>query len=61
MNKYQQIAEQLADDIKLGRLKPGEKLPGVRKLAEHFQVSASTIVSALHRLESQLVVFLIDS
>lgn len=49
---YQSIAQQLHGLIDQGYYSPGERLPGVRKLAEQLEVSVSTIVKALQLLES---------
>ena len=32
LTRYQQLAEELADGIRAGALRPGERLPSVRKL-----------------------------
>ena len=48
-----QISDALAADIRTGRLKPGDRLPGERVLAGGFRVCRSTIVDALARLEKQ--------
>lgn len=49
---YQQIIEQIITYIQEGTLKPGDKLPAERKLAEHYQVNRSTVVHALDELVS---------
>lgn len=48
-----QIAHYLENLIVAGILKPGEKLPAERKLAERFKVSRTSIREALSELESQ--------
>lgn len=48
--KYEQIAEQLARDIRRGRLPRGAKLPGEHVLASRFAVSRNTIRQALAEL-----------
>jgi DNA-binding transcriptional regulator YhcF (GntR family) len=47
---YMQVANKLQSDILDGRLKPGDKLPSIRDLAERFGVSAMTVQSALRVL-----------
>jgi GntR family transcriptional regulator len=51
--KYEQIAEQLARDIRRGRLPRGAKLPGEHVLASRFAVSRNTIRQALAELGSR--------
>lgn len=51
--RYQEIATTLNQHIDSGLYKAGDRLPGVRRLAEQFSVSISTIQEALHRLEEQ--------
>src|SRR5262249_39692413 len=42
---FLQLATAIADDIRCGRLKPGEPLPGSRELAELLGVNRNTIVA----------------
>jgi DNA-binding transcriptional MocR family regulator len=51
MTRYAELADQLRDAIRGGRPGPGERLPGVRRLAHRHGVSVSTVVAALQRLE----------
>lgn len=46
------IVDQLKNKIISGAIKPGEKLPPERELAESFQVNRSTVREALNKLES---------
>ena len=48
---YDQVAKQLAGQIDRGLYGPGDRLPGVRRLARQFGVSISTIVQAQRLLE----------
>jgi len=48
---YERVARQLAGQIDQGLYRPGDRLPGVRRLARQFEVSISTIVQAQHLLE----------
>lgn len=45
------IITQIRELIVSGALKPGEKLPPERKLAEHFGVSRGQVREAIHKLE----------
>lgn len=47
-----QVAEQLADAIRKGKLKEGDKLPTEAKLVEQFAVSRTVVREALSRLKS---------
>ncbi len=48
---YERVAKQLAGQIDQGLYRPGDRLPGVRRLARQFEVSISTIVQAQRLLE----------
>jgi len=50
---FLQIARALAADIQQGRLRPGDRLPGSRRLAESLQVHRNTILAALAELMSE--------
>lgn len=46
------ISEQICKDIANGVLKPGERLPSIKELAERFNVSTSSIREALQQIEA---------
>lgn len=50
---FLQIAEAIVADIRRGRLAPGARLPGSRRLAESLRVHRNTVVAALAELEQQ--------
>ena len=50
---YVQAAESLRDDIRRGRLQPGDRLPSVRDLAERFNLAPVTMRNALLHLREQ--------
>ncbi|SDS32987.1 transcriptional regulator, GntR family [Halopseudomonas xinjiangensis] len=50
---YQQIAQQLAEDIHKGFYQPGERVPSVRKLSTQKGVSHATVLQAYATLEDQ--------
>ncbi len=50
---YRQITNAIVHDIRRGRLRRGDALPGSRALAEHLGVSRKTIVTALNDLADQ--------
>ncbi|GAB1263470.1 aminotransferase-like domain-containing protein [Aurantivibrio infirmus] len=53
MKQYEKVAKKIREQIDSGILKDGERLPGVRKLANSYSVSVSTIQEALHILERE--------
>ena len=48
----EQVARQLASEIRQGRLAPGDRLPTEARLVEQFQVSRTVVREALSRLKS---------
>lgn len=50
---YERIAAQVARLIEEGTLRPGERIPSVRKLHQHQQVSVTTVTQAYRLLESR--------
>lgn len=46
------ISEQICRDIANGVLKPGERLPSIKELAERFNVSTSSVREALQQMEA---------
>lgn len=50
---YVAIAQAVVADIARGRLKPGERLPGSRSLADMLGVNRNTVHAALRELEAQ--------
>ncbi len=47
-----QVAQQLASEIRAGRLAPGAKLPPEARLVEQFEVSRTVVREAVSRLKS---------
>lgn len=50
---FLQLARAIADDIRHGRLKPGEALPGSRELAECLGVNRNTVVAGYGELVAE--------
>lgn len=48
---YQSIADELIGQIRLGALRPGDRMPGVRALSQQRRVSVATAVAAYRHLE----------
>jgi DNA-binding FadR family transcriptional regulator len=56
LQRYEQIAERLAADIRSGLLAPGERLPAERELARSLEVSRASVREAIAALQLQGVV-----
>jgi DNA-binding transcriptional MocR family regulator len=52
-HRYQQIADRLMSLIRKGSLKPGNRIPSIRKMSEQSDVSPSTVMQAYRLLEDQ--------
>jgi GntR family transcriptional regulator len=50
---YQQIFEQVKFLISNGQLKPGQKIPSVRDLADSLQLNPSTVARAYYCLKQE--------
>ena len=50
---YEQVADALRDDIRSGRLGPGDRLPSERELRERFGVAGNTARAALVQLRAE--------
>lgn len=50
---YRQVADELRDEIVSGRLSPGQALPSVRSLAQHYDVTSVTATRAVDLLRSE--------
>ncbi|MFL6062456.1 MAG: GntR family transcriptional regulator [Marmoricola sp.] len=53
---YEQIRTQLAGHVDSGELKPGDRLPTVRRLAEDLGVATNTVARAYRELEASGVI-----
>src|SRR5450631_3513726 len=50
---FLQLSNALADDIRTGRLKPGDALPDTRALAARLRVNRNTIIASYQELIAQ--------
>ncbi|WP_255210915.1 GntR family transcriptional regulator [Methylogaea oryzae] len=50
---YETVAEEIAARMEQGVYRPGERLPGVRRLSQQLNVSVSTALEAYRLLEDQ--------
>jgi DNA-binding transcriptional MocR family regulator len=53
MKRYEALAADIAESIRSGALKPGDRLPSVREASRSRNVSPSTVFEAYYRLEAQ--------
>ncbi|MDD2744090.1 MAG: PLP-dependent aminotransferase family protein [Rhodocyclaceae bacterium] len=53
MLRYERLANELGSLIASGTLRPGDRLPSVRRLSDERRLSASTVVQALRQLEDR--------
>lgn len=53
MKRYESLAEEIAQSIRTGVLKPGDRLPSVRQASTSRGVSASTVFEAYYLLEAR--------
>ena len=51
--RYERLAEDLSGIIAAGNLRPGERLPSVRRLSRERRLSVSTVLQALRQLEDR--------
>ncbi|MBO0853607.1 MAG: GntR family transcriptional regulator [Nocardia sp.] len=51
--RHRQIAREIRNEIEAGRLRPGQKLPSTRVLAEQFGVSVAPVNDAMAILEEE--------
>ena len=51
--RYERLANDLGGLITSGTLRPGDRLPSVRRLSDERRLSASTVVQALRQLEDR--------
>ncbi|MGZ7446124.1 PLP-dependent aminotransferase family protein [Paenibacillus sp. TH7-28] len=57
MKKYMSILSDIERRISAGRYRPGQKLPSVRKAAQEYECSASTIIKAYAELEKRHAIY----
>lgn len=50
---YRQLYEGVRDAVLSGRLAPGTRIPSTRDLAEHLDVSRTTVLTAMNRLAAE--------
>ena len=55
--KYERVAQKIEEGIKLQHLKPGDKLPSVRKISVQLKVSVNTVFQAMAILEAKSIIF----
>lgn len=54
---FEQIKEQIINEINLGELKPDDKLPSIRQLASELNLNVNTVKRAFQELEAERVTY----
>lgn len=54
---FEQIKEQIINQINIGELKPDDKLPSIRQLASDLNLNVNTIKRAFQELETERVTY----
>lgn len=57
---FEQIKKQILQFIRLGILKPDDKLPSIRQLAQDLGINPNTVAKAYQQLESEGVVYTLN-
>ncbi|MET7780391.1 GntR family transcriptional regulator [Streptomyces mirabilis] len=57
LQPYQRIAQDVKDQVRLGRLKSNDKLRSTRELAEHYGVAPGTVQRALAELRADGLIY----
>lgn len=58
---YKQIADQIAEAVRNGRLKPGQKLPTERELSDILHVARGTVKKAYEELRNSGIIHIVPS
>ena len=53
---YLQLMEQVRHGVETGLLRPGEQLPGIRRVAEELVINPNTVAKAYRELEHEGVI-----
>jgi GntR family transcriptional regulator len=53
---YLQLMEQVKHAVETGALRPGEQLPGIRRLSEELVINPNTVAKAYRELEHERIV-----
>ncbi len=54
---FEQIKEQILNDVNTGELKPHDKLPSIRQLASDLSLNVNTVKRAFNELETEKVTY----
>ena len=60
MYQYQQLAQQLKNEILNGNLQKGDKLPSIRDLVEQYGVNKDTVQRALRSLKEESFIYAVN-
>lgn len=54
---YLQIADKICDEVMLGSLKPGDRIPSVREYAARLEVNANTVMRSYEYLDRSGIIY----
>jgi DNA-binding transcriptional MocR family regulator len=54
--RYEQVAEHIREQVRCGVLRPGERIPSVRKLSKRLGVSVSTVIQGYGVLQDERLI-----
>jgi GntR family transcriptional regulator len=54
---YLQIADQICENILLGKWKPGDRIPSVREMAVNIEVNPNTVMRTYNYLQDKGIIF----
>ncbi len=54
---FEQIKEQILNQVNIGELKPHDKLPSIRQLASDLDLNVNTVKRAFNELETEKVTY----
>ena len=57
MYQYQQLAQSLKEEILIGNLQKGDKLPSIRELVSRYGVNKDTVQRALRSLKDESFIY----
>ncbi|HYH03551.1 MAG TPA: PLP-dependent aminotransferase family protein [Bacillota bacterium] len=56
-NKYEAIINHIQQSISVGKIKPGQKLPSIREIADLFACNKATAIHAYNKLEQEHLIY----
>ena len=60
MYQYQQLAQLLKEEILIGNLQKGDKIPSIRELVSQYGVNKDTVQRALRSLKDESFIYAVE-